>query len=238
MELFWVNTFKPTRDLIPQTKKPLRNNSVAKINTYESHQFMVRWMKHIPGTEVNFTAGNVDETVEVKLDDSTGQLWVNKHDRRQDLAMVVEKARESCDSNKSNDLKVCLVSELSKEVKRIEESKKLIEQYRSLMVGRLRNYTCGDETLESTEAIKTYDYRFLDKQYKVHVYLDTDEGKIWSIENFLMEDECKTLIDTTKDRLDKATVAGDDGGSTYSETRRAQQAGYNFDSNFRDDPLW
>lgn len=195
-------------------------------------------MKHIPGTEANFSAGSIDETVEVKIDENTGQLWVNKHDRRQDLSMIVKQANTLCLRNSKDDLKSCIVSELTKEVARIEESKKLIEQYRGLMAGRLRNYTCSDDSMETTEPVKSYNYQFLGKSYKVNVYLDTENAKIWGIEDFLTDDECNRLISTSKDRLMKATVSGDDGGSTYSETRKAQQAGYEFQGNMRSDELW
>ncbi len=195
-------------------------------------------MKHVPGTEVNFTAGSVDETVEVNVDETSGQLKVYKHDRRKDLSLVVSQAYQGCLHNTTHPMKQCMVDHLTQEATRITRTKDLIEEYRGHMAGRLRNYTCADPAMETTEPIRTYSYHFLDKTYKVKVLLDTENAKIWGIEHFLTQEECDHLVNSSKDRLQKATVAGDGGESTLSETRKAQQAGYEFDHRIRRDYLW
>ena len=55
--------------------------------------------------------------------------------------------------------------------------------------------------------------------------------------DFITAEECATLHDYAHPRLTRATVAGENGMSTVSMNRRAQQAGY---ADIRDpsDPLW
>lgn len=107
------------------------------------------------------------------------------------------------------------------------------------MVNSLRNYTCNDETLETTKPIMKYDVQFDNKNYEINLLLDEDRSKIWLIDNFVTDEECEVLMETARPNLMRATVASNNGTAVISNNRRAQQAVYNNHQYYFDkDPLW
>ena len=69
----------------------------------------------------------------------------------------------------------------------------------------------------------------------MNVHLDTSHAKIWTVDNFITDDECKVLMDHGRPKLRRATVAAEDGSSIVSENRKAQQASYDYAGD--EDPL-
>ncbi len=239
IEVFWVNTFDAARDLVPQTKKPLRNNTDAKINSYNGHQFQAKFLNHIPGTEVSFTKGPEEETFTIKYDDEIQQLVAIHSSSETEVMDMISKAIESCNSKDETALNKCVTEAITEEVERILTTKSVMEEYRDKMSSKLRNYTCADPKMQNSEPIRTHQFNHLDKRYSIKVLLDQDRAKIWTVDNFITEKECKLLMDHARPNLSKATVASEDGSSSYSENRKAQQAHY--DINFEQketDPLW
>ena len=104
------------------------------------------------------------------------------------------------------------------------------------MSDKLRNYTCADPTLESSTPLRTETMRIQNKDYTVNILLDMNAAKIWSVEGFISEEECRILHDHGLPRLRRATVAGEDGLATISQSRKAQQASYI--PTGKGDPLW
>ncbi len=45
IELWWIDTYKNDGTLIKQTSKPIRNSTDAVINSYDTHQFLVKFLK-------------------------------------------------------------------------------------------------------------------------------------------------------------------------------------------------
>lgn len=238
--MFWIDTFKANASLVPQTRKPVRNSSHASINTFEGHKFAVQLLKH-PETNVTFAMGEEDATLVVTKSEAGDALSVEVLDPREDFLQIVGEKRSLCQQNTSDthELNKCITSALVDEMVRIQESQRKLEEFRDRMSTRLRNYTCADPEMKTTDPVRTTDYRFLGKTYKVDMYLDTPAAKIWSVRDFVTESECERLIETARPNLMKATVSDDsDGTSTFSENRKAQQAGYEFGANLREDSLW
>lgn len=62
-----------------------RPNWAFKINTYETHEFEVRYQKHIPGTQVRYAKGPRDETYTVRFNDTTQSLSVKATTKLEEL---------------------------------------------------------------------------------------------------------------------------------------------------------
>ena len=45
IELWWIDTYKNDGTLIKQTSKPIRNSTDAVINSYDTHQFLIKFLK-------------------------------------------------------------------------------------------------------------------------------------------------------------------------------------------------
>jgi hypothetical protein len=80
IELFWVDSFtkRGQETLIKQTTKPIRNNSDTQINSYDTHQFMVKFLKPIPGAQMKFTKGPREENVLVTYDPVTNEMKIKQ----------------------------------------------------------------------------------------------------------------------------------------------------------------
>ncbi|CAE7566213.1 P4ha1 [Symbiodinium microadriaticum] len=90
--------------------------------------------------------------------------------------------------------------------------------------------------MESSAPVRTETVRIQNKDLTVNVMLDMKAAKIWTVEDFITDEECKILQAHGKPRLARATVAGEDGLGTVSQSRKAQQASYN--PSGQSDPLW
>lgn len=94
------------------------------------------------------------------------------------------------------------------------------------IAGLLENYTCVDDTMESSDDIvdaKIFTQN--NQQYTVHVKHDRPASKIHVIENFISPEECEAMEAAAEKKLHRATVADGKGGSRLSDARKAMQAG-------------
>ena len=74
-------------------------------------------------------------------------------------------------------------------------------------------------------------------RYNVETLFENSRAKIWTVANFISDDECDVLERFAKPVLRRATVAGEDGTSVVSENRKAQQAAYDKHQRNPQDPL-
>eukprot|EP00985_Skeletonema_marinoi_P016040 scaffold8508_cov161-Skeletonema_marinoi.AAC.4 len=115
----------------------------------------------------------------------------------------------------------CVQSGIAAEIERANEEIAFQATIREDMADHWENYTCADDTLNTTEAKRTETWR----GRKVSVMIDSPASKIHTVENFLTEDECKAVEEAAKPTLHDATVADGSGGSHKSDARKAKQAG-------------
>mmetsp|Transcript_18122 Transcript_18122/g.18873 ORF Transcript_18122/g.18873 Transcript_18122/m.18873 type:complete len:432 (+) Transcript_18122:44-1339(+) len=222
IELFWVS---PTGERISQTEKPIKDGNEARINSYNTHQFLIKFLNGYPHSqEVTFTKGPYEETITVFNDDNT--LSFEQYSKFDEFQGIVEKSTSKCSSYSGEKLTKCLANDLYRSTYKERKKNIDIAQYRDLMSARLRNYTCADPTMNTTTPISSKTVNIMNKQYHMDTYLDMDSAKIWSVSNFITPDECSILMNYGVKHLRRATVAGEDGLGTISIHRRAQQASY------------
>ena len=209
-----------------------------KINSYNTHQFVIKFAKPIPGVEVRFKKGPKEETVTVTYNKEENYLTVKITTKFDDLMDKVHNTTSTCkDLKKGIDFDECFAHGIASDIVQIEESKTLIGKYRDLMSSRLRNYTCADETMNSTKPLSSTSVKIGNKMYEMDSFFETERAKIWVVHDFITDSECETLRKVTQPLLTRATVAAEDGSSIVSENRKAQQAGYNLHQINPEDPL-
>lgn len=157
-----------------------------------------------------------------------------------ELMTTMRNASHHCDqyANEAGAYTSCLAKTVEEDVLRLSESKERMSEYRDMMSIRLRNYTCRDESLETTEPLTTHVIEIDEVEYEAEVMLDLNNAKIWVVKNFLSPEECNILTTHAEGKLTRATVAAEDGTSVVSEHRRANQASYDIHEAPEDDPLW
>ena len=230
--MFWVS---PTGERIAQTEKPIKDGNEARINSYNTHQFLVKFLNSYPHSqEVIFTKTPYEETVTIFNDNNI--LSFEQYSKYDEFQSIVEKSTNKCQSLSGERLVQCLTTDLYRTTSKERKKNIDIAQYRDLMSARLRNYTCADSTMNTTTPLSSKVVNIANKHYNMDTYLDMDSAKIWSISNFITADECSVLMKYGVKHLRRATVAGEDGLGTISIHRRAQQASYT--ARDQSDPLW
>lgn len=130
----------------------------------------------------------------------------------------------------------CLSEGTFTEIDRLLSQRLLLLGMRDTMAPSLRNYTCGDDRLQTSKPIEISEESIHDGQYQVQTLFQMDSAQIFLVPNFLTVNECEALVETSRPRLERAAVVGENGAAVYSESRRAQQAAYTLSG--PTDPLW
>jgi len=146
----------------------------------------------------------------------------------------------------TGEFSACMAGHIMDDINGINDHKTQLTNYRDKMSSRLRNYTCTDDTLETTAPLYTYSMPLskagVPHDFEVEVLLHKEHSKIWVVNDFVTDEECQVLMNHGRPLLRRATVAAEDGTSVVSENRKANQAIYhNFDltlSPTSQDPLW
>ncbi len=114
------------------------------------------------------------------------------------------------------------------------------------MADMIENYTCADFGLPSTEPKSKTKWRYTRKATstgspvteparEVHVHYEGPNSMIHVIKNFVSTEECDAVNRLAAPSLHRATVADSNGGSQFSENRKAMQSSVTVDYSSKDD---
>jgi 2OG-Fe(II) oxygenase superfamily len=137
-----------------------------------------------------------------------------------------------------NEMLECVESGVASALELVNEEIAFQASVRKDIAATLENYTCVDDTLNSTADITTTTWMHplsinngddsrstTSKNYKIHIKHDRVASKIHLIEKFITPDECVAMEALAAKTLHDATVADGKGGSQLSNHRKAKQAG-------------
>ena len=243
LDLFWVNTYE-NNELIPQLSAPLRNNSGTNINSYATHEFVIRYHDQTYSKSISrFEKGYEEETITVYSKPDTKELFVLQSTKISDLTDSVNETTQKCKelfNTKDKEFDTCVADGIIKQITDISSDMHELKKYRDKMALKLRNYTCADLEIENTTPLSVENITVRGREdIEVETLLDLDASKIWVAHNFVSDEECDILMNHGKPLLKRATIAAEDGTSIVSNTRKAQQASYNFPTKNQDkDQLW
>jgi len=119
----------------------------------------------------------------------------------------------------------CVESEIADTLSKANEEINFQAKVRTSMAAMMEDYTCFDHDLNTTEPLRTENWRSRD----VEVLMDRPASKIMFVKDFISDAECDAMGEAAKSKLHKATVADGKGGSEFSEHRKAWQAGIEVD---------
>ena len=208
------------------------------INSYNTHRFRILEDGKSDSEEgVSFVKGPYEETISV-FTDKKGNLQVVQVSKFDEFHDRVVESQTKCGNPKGRGYAKCLSRALYKEVEKEQKEQRVVKHYRDEISNSLRNYTCKDPDMKSSEALHHAMVPIAGKSYNVSTLLDMPAAKIWTVPSFVTDDECAALIEHGGKKLTRATVAGEDGLFTISQSRKAQQASYRFSKNIEEDPLW
>lgn len=131
---------------------------------------------------------------------------------------------------------MCLSRNAFRDIDKLLQQRSSLLAMRDTMAPLLRNYTCDDDTLQTSTPLETHIEVIHDGSYEVKTLFQMESAQIFLIPNFLTSQECDHLVESSRSKLERAAVVGANGAAEYSDSRRAQQAGYYLSG--KDDPLW
>lgn len=228
---------------IPLFPKPIKNNTVNSLTSYHNHKFLIRYADNKEDLETMFTKGPSDEYIQIIYDSSTRSLQVirdenyENHSELTSYNNIYDAVSECLDD--SNNIKKCITDSIFPQFKDLSEVKSSISKLNDDISLRLRNYSCADPLVGTTEPKEILHQIIDDKEFDLKILLDTEHAKIWAIDDFITQEECNILESHGRPLLRRATVAAEDGSAIVSENRKAQQALYDLHRNRgEEDPLW
>lgn len=126
-----------------------------------------------------------------------------------------------------DELVKCVEQGVTNTISKANEELAFQGKVRKDMAAFMENYTCADLSLDTSPAYEntTWYSKKDEKKRKVQIMLERPASKIHVIENFIDEEECKAMEEAAAKKLHRATVADGKGGSHFSESRKAMQAG-------------
>ena len=209
------------------------------ISSYNTHEFSIKFANSLSTAEVRFAKGPTDETVYVHYSKENKFLTVQQTTVLDDMIAKVNNAAGACKHFKDEDeFLTCFGGGMENDVEKLIASKSKLVRIREAMSQRLRNYTCIDHDMNTSKPLRTEIENINGKSYEVNVYFESYRARIWTIPNFVTDEECDHLESFAKPKLKRATVADSTGKSIVSENRKASQAGYHdFNLSNPEEPL-
>ena len=228
VEVFWVN---------PQTKAEVRMSdphilpgTEFKLDSYVGHEFSVREKPSLKdGGEcknedkvcryVSFKVSENDNQVARLSSDFELIFEDNKIKARKQATDLLLECRTKADEKMKTaselehaailqELVQCVQGGVATELEKVHEEIAFQSSVRTTIAAQLENYTCADDTLDSTPDVGTPAPWFhKGVRRMVHVKHDRPSSKIHVIENFIDEEECIAMEEEAKASLHRATVA-------------------------------
>jgi hypothetical protein len=231
IEVFWKGNKQPADRVSMGVIAP---DKYLTLDSFESHIFLVSVVgDSTSGTEV--VKKGYDETLTVYLH-KDGSLELDASHTFDNMEALLEYALATCPDQSNSFHASCIAANTYPAMVQIFDYNQAVKSLRDQISDKLRNYTCADDSLP-TSTPKSSAVEFVyDKEYTVDTYLDMENAKIWAVRDFVTEEECDLLMEHARPRLQRAAVVGADGLGEISESRKAQQAGYNVEG--EEDPLW
>lgn len=216
------------------------------LNSYVGHEFLIKEVAGKYGCRgpgracrsTSFVVSENDDQVIRITEDIVADFVDNKVKARREAAELITecqtKAKEriaragndrKAAEKAMDDLVNCVHNGVALRLEQVNEEVAFQANVRRDIAMLLENYTCMDDTLNSTEDVRSEIWDDKGTKRNVHIKFDRPASKIHVIENFIDEDECQAMEEAAVRRLHRATVADGKGGSRLSENRKAMQAG-------------
>ena len=173
----------------------------------------------------NFTT--IFEDTKVKASQQAEQLIQSCQTKAQEQLTKANNANPKLQRKIMDELVTCVEQGVANALEQVHEEIAFQSQVRTSISARLENYTCVDDSMESTPDVRTSTWVApnLQETLTVHIKHDRPASQIHVIENFIQPKECLAMEQAAAQRLHRATVADGKGGSQLSENRKAMQAG-------------
>lgn len=249
VEVYWMHV--QTNELVIQSSPHVYNGATFNLNSFVGHKFELR---ELPGQKSGECGrkDSDDKSCRVNyltVSENEDQVYTLDEDFvievKDNMSRAIEEAQDSTEECKKRSmtmvskpnlspelatsaihlLMACVEESVTQRILKADEEIKFQAEIRTQMGAQLENYTCADPTVNTSEPISTHIFNDRSSRMKVNVLHERRRSKILLVNDFISEVECKAMQDAAKSQLHSATVAAPDGGSQFSSSRKAMQAG-------------
>ena len=203
--MYWIDTFLNDGTIVKQTGKPLRNTSESSINSYDGHQFVVKFLHDIPGVEAFFTKGPKEETVVISYDEEKHELKAKQITKFDEIMALIDEATRTCSNLTDAAFSSCIGGQVMEEVVRLTETTKEVKRFRDIMSPRLREYVCKDPKVNASVPLRSDPFSDRNQKYYMDMFVDTERAKVWTVKNAVSPRECAAL-DKHKRPVESASI--------------------------------
>jgi hypothetical protein len=240
--VYWIHP--NTRDASPMTDSDgVVNGAEFPLDSYVGHEFELRELNCESSANKScrqafFKVSENDEQLAKLSADFTIEFVDNKIKSQMQAGDLIKEceaaakakiaASPESTSAAMDELLKCVEAGVTSALEAVNEEIAFQASVRKDIAAMLENYTCVDDTLNSTADISTstwVDPKDTSTSHLVHIKHDRAASRIHVIENFIRDDECAAMARAAEKDLHRATVADGKGGSRLSENRKAMQAG-------------
>ncbi|GMI00257.1 hypothetical protein TrST_g8633 [Triparma strigata] len=150
------------------------------------------------------------------------------------LRSLLDEAFENCEE----DGKECLRQNLEVTVGSLLKKNTLEKTVRESMAPLIEDYTCADSKISTSPPLQNTTWTHNGVTRDVSVLFKSDNAEVHIIKEFISPEECAAIEKRSAKSLHKATVASSDGGSEFSENRKALQASVKVPLDSPSDPVY
>jgi hypothetical protein len=211
VDVYWIH---PTTH-VGQLHQRLAPQGIAKISSYEGHEFEFRDASCFVGAcrRAILTVPAGEDIVMVATLQQDWTIMVMSDTPSQGIQRCRQDAR---DLDATLD---CIRPFLEYKFQRDHDYLRALEEARQRTAFYLENYTCADEALETTPPLQTLHWKDRSTLYNVHIHHNRSTSQIHVIPDFVSPQECSHLMSAAASRYATATAAG-----SSHHARRAQHA--------------
>jgi hypothetical protein len=256
--VYWVN---PNREYIQMGTVKRTKQEIY--NSYEGHNFLITSFplqevlsthsledSFAHSTVLKFTKGLYDEILTIfdhPTEESRNSLEMIVQSPYRDYEQLISRALVECgyidpstlllpQADLTPGMRECFSHRAFTSIPALLHEKQSLVAMRENMAPRLRNYTCADTALTTSPSLSIKNESIDGQEYILHTLFQQESAQIFLIPSFLTPKECEVLVESSRNKLERAAVVGENGMAVISESRRAQQAAYRMSG--EDDPLW
>ena len=215
VEVYWIHPIHG-QGYLHQRLAPY---DIARISSFTGHEFELRDVSCFVGTCRRAVLRVPTENMVVRLQKDWTVLVTSDNPSE-----GIQRCREDTQKQESinatiNTTLECIRSFLEYKFQQVHEQKVSLAEARHRIAYTMENYTCANESLETTPSLHTTGWNYGLQNFHVQVHHQRSTSQVHVIDNFLSAQECSLLTTAAELRYSTATARG-----SVHYTRQAQHA--------------
>lgn len=173
IDLFWIDIYNESPELAKQNEESaIRDTKSFEISSFDTHMFVIKLHNppnELEDVEIEFTKGPIEETVHVYFDSETNELSIKQVTVHDDWLNRIKASTDKCASSIGvrDEYAQCVTREIFPEVDKLQVKHNFMKEHFNRVANNMRNYTCADDSLNTSTAIDSFIFPHNDVDYRI-----------------------------------------------------------------------